>query len=46
MANQDVATLFQYLAAQLTGLSTMVSAQGIAQTIHPFEGDSKNSKTG
>ena len=41
MADQDVATLFQHLAAPLAGLSTMVGTQGIAQVVHPFEGDSK-----
>ena len=46
MANKDVATLFQHLAAQLAGLLTLVGAQGIAQIVHLFEGDSKNSKTG
>ena len=41
MADQDVATLFQHIAAQLAGLSTVVGAQGISQIVHPFEGDSK-----
>ena len=41
MADQDVATLFQHIAAQLAGLSTVVSTQGITQIFHPFEGDSK-----
>ena len=44
MADQDAATLFQHLAAQLAGLSTVVGPQGIDQTLHPFEGDSKNFK--
>ena len=44
MADQDVATLFQHLAVQLAGLSTVVGAQGIAQILHQFEGDSKKFK--
>ena len=40
MADRDVATLFQ----QLAGLSTVVGTQGIAQIVHPFEGDSKKFK--
>ena len=44
MADQDVATLFQHIAAQLAGLSTVVGMQGISQIVHPFEGDSKISK--
>ena len=44
MAEQDVATLFQHIAAQLAGLSTVVGAQGISQIVHPFEGDSKKFK--
>ena len=35
-----------HLAAKLAGLSTVVGAQGIAQIVHPFEGDSKKFKTG
>ena len=41
MADQDVATLFQHIAAQLAGLLTVVGAQGISQNVHPFECDSK-----
>ena len=41
MANGDVATLFQHIAAQLSGLSTVVGAQGFSHIVHPFEGDSK-----
>ena len=41
MADQDVATLFQHIGAQLAGLSTIVGAQAISQIVHPFEGDSK-----
>ena len=36
MADGDVATLFQHIAAQLSGLSTIVGAQGISQTVNPF----------
>ena len=39
MADRDVATLFQHIAAQLAGLLTVVG--GIFQIVHPFEGDSK-----
>ena len=41
MADQDDATLFQHIAAQLFGLSTVVGAQGFSHIVHPFEGDSK-----
>ena len=41
MAYGDVATLFQHIASQLAGLSTVVGAHGISQIVHPFEGDSK-----
>ena len=41
MADGDVATLFQHIAAQLSGLSTIVGAQGFSHIVHPFEGDSK-----
>ena len=41
MADGDVATLFQHIAAQLSGLSTVVGAQGFSHIVHPFEGDSK-----
>ena len=40
MADWDVATLFQHIAAQLSGLSTVVGAQGFFHIVHPFEGDS------
>ena len=41
MAGRDVATHFQHIAAQLSGLSTVVGAQGFSHIVHPFEGDSK-----
>ena len=41
MVDGDVATLFQHIAAQLSGLSTVVGAQGFSHIVHPFEGDSK-----
>ena len=41
MADGDVATLFQHIAAQLSGLLTVVGAQGFSHIVHPFEGDSK-----
>ena len=41
MADGDVATLFQHIAAQLSGLSTVVGAQEISLIVYPFEGDSK-----
>ena len=41
MDDQDVATPFQNLVAQLAGLPTIVGAQGISQIVPPFEGDSK-----
>ena len=39
MADQDITTLFQHIAAQLAGLSTVVGTQGISQIVHSFEGD-------
>ena len=44
MVDHDVATLFQHIAAQLSGLLTIVDAQGISQIVHPFEGDSQTFK--
>ena len=41
MADGDVATLFQHIAAQLSGLSTIVGAQGFSHIVYPFEDDSK-----
>lgn len=38
MANQDIGAVFENLAIQMSGLSTAVGAQGIAQMIPPFEG--------
>ena len=44
MADQEVAALFQHLVTQLAGLSTVVGAQGIAQIVQNFEGDSRHFK--
>ena len=41
MSVGDVATLFQHIAAQWAGLSTVVGARGISLIVYPFEGDSK-----
>ena len=41
MANENVATLFQHIAAHLASLWTVVGTQGISQIVHPFDGDSK-----
>lgn len=44
ITDQDVAALFRHLATQLAGLSTVVGAQGIAQIVQNFDGDSKHYK--
>lgn len=38
MANQDIGAVFQDLAFQMSGLSTAIGTQGIAQMIPPYDG--------
>lgn len=45
MADQDIGAVFNNLATQMANVSSAVGAQGIAQTISPFEGDAKQFKT-
>ena len=38
MANQDIGAAFNNLAQQMTGLSSTIKSQGIAQMMPPFNG--------
>lgn len=45
MAEPNVGNVFDNLATQMAGLSTVIGAQGVAQIITPFDGDPKKFKT-
>jgi hypothetical protein len=44
MAEPNIGAAFDNMAIQMTGLSTVIGAQGVAQIITPFAGDPKNFK--
>ena len=44
MAEPNVGNVFDNLAMQMAGLSTVIGAQGVAQIIAPFDGDPKKFK--
>lgn len=46
MAAPNVGELFENIAAQLMGLTSAINAQGVVQSIVPFEGTPQNLRIG